>query len=127
MLDYNVTTELIRNGFAIATTEARADAAAGLIQAYVYASSPADFKNKIACDKLADDLLVYGARVRDSWDGESFAAESHYTELVYARIVSQCVFNRTLERYNVKLPTVRVKNDYRSLIAGGQSTQEAYA
>lgn len=119
MLDYNVTTELIRNGFALATTEARADAAAGQIQAYVYASSPADFKNKIACDKLADDLLVYGDRVRDSWDGDAFAAESHYTELVYSKIVSQ--------KYNVKLPTVRTKNDYRSLIAGGNNAQEAYA
>lgn len=116
MLDYNVTTELIRNGFALATTEARADAAAGQIQAYVYASSPADFKNKIACDKLADDLLVYGDRVRDSWDGESFAAESHYTELVYIKIIHLGYHEAP-----------KIKNDYRSLIASGDNAQEVYA
>lgn len=118
MLDYNVTTELIRNGFAIATTEARADAAAGQIQAYVYASSPADFKNKINNDVLADDLFVYGDRVRDSWDGEAFAAEGYYTEVVLSKITGL--------RYNVKSePTV--KNDYRSLIAGSTNAQEVYA
>lgn len=87
-LDTRITNEVISGALSVAREgDTAAEAAAQVVQSYVYAADPS-LAYKINYLKLAADLQKYGQAVFDSWDGESFASSGYYTEVIFAKIES---------------------------------------